>query len=211
MRKVSLGVIGVALLIQTSGASADDVKLAQASSGATTEKPAEKPADKPMPSKTIVRSVKVRGTVDAIDKDKGTVTLKGPKGNKLTLDVQDKSKLDAVNVGDPVVATYVEALAFKLVKPGTGAPGVTAQEARVSSKPGETPAGAVGRQITATVTVTAINKKAHTVTFKGPEGNSETVKAQDPKNLDLIKVGDLVDITYTQALAVSLDKPAPAK
>src|SRR5215831_18487971 len=198
MRKVSLGAgIGVELLFQTSGASADDVKLAQASSGATTEKP----ADKPMPSKSIVRSVKVRGTVDAIDKDKGTVTLKGPKGNKLTLDVQDKSKLDAVNVGDPVVATYVEALAFKLVKPGTGAPGVTAQEARVSSKPGETPAGAVGRQITATVTVTAINKKAHSV----------TVKAQDPKNLDLIKVGDLVDITYTQALAVSLDKPAPAK
>jgi len=28
------------------------------------------------------------------------------------------------------------------------------------------------------------------------------------KNLEAIKVGDLVDITYTQALAVSLDKPA---
>jgi hypothetical protein len=201
--------IGAALLLQAPGASAGDVKLAQASSSpsATTEKSA---ADKPMPSKTIVRTVKMRGTVDAIDKDKGTVTLKGPKGGKLTLDVQDKSKLDAVNVGDPVVATYVEALAFQLVKSGTGTPGVTAQEARVSSKPGETPAGAIGQQITATVTVTAINKKAGTVTFKGPQGNSETIKAQDPKNLDLIKVGDLVDITYTQALAVSLDKPAAA-
>ena len=48
---------------------------------------------------------------------------------------------------------------------------------------------------------------AHTVTIKGPEGNSETVKAKDPKNLDKVKVGDLVEITYAQALAVSLDKP----
>ena len=29
---------------------------------------------------------------------------------------------------------------------------------------------------------------------------------KDPKNLEVAKVGDLVDITYTQALAVSLDK-----
>ncbi len=59
-----------------------------------------------------------------------------------------------------------------------------------------------------TATITAIDKKAHTVTIKGPEGNTETVKAKDPKNLDLVKVGDLVEISYMQALAVSLDKPA---
>jgi hypothetical protein len=47
-----------------------------------------------------------------------------------------------------------------------------------------------------------------TVTLKGPQGNSETVKVQDPKNLEGVKTGDLVDITYTQALAVALDKPA---
>jgi hypothetical protein len=35
-----------------------------------------------------------------------------------------------------------------------------------------------------------------------------TVKARDPKNLDKVKVGDNVEITYTQALAISLDKPA---
>jgi hypothetical protein len=30
----------------------------------------------------------------------------------------------------------------------------------------------------------------------------------DPKNLDAAQAGDLVDVTYTQTLAVSLDKPA---
>ena len=32
--------------------------------------------------------------------------------------------------------------------------------------------------------------------------------ARDPKNLDKVKVGDNVEITYTEALAISLDKPA---
>jgi hypothetical protein len=82
------------------------------------------------------------------------------------------------------------------------------QETRVTSKPGETPAGAVGREITVTATITAIDQKAHTVTIKGPEGKTETIKAKDPKNLKAIKVGDLVDITYAQALVVSLDKPS---
>jgi ribosomal protein S17 len=60
--------------------------------------------------------------------------------------------------------------------------------------------------VTATVTITAIDKKAHTVTIKGPKGGTETIKAKDPKNLEGLKVGDMVEITYTQALAVSLDK-----
>jgi Cu/Ag efflux protein CusF len=177
----------------------------------TTSAPAEKapaPADKPpVRGKGAASVTKVRGTVDAIDKDAGTVTLKGPKGNTLTIEVNDKSKLDQVNVGDPVVAAYIEAVAFRVMKAGSGAtPGVTTSESRVSSKPGETPAGAVGREVTATVTITAIDRKAHTVTVKGPKGGTETIKAKDPKNLEGLKAGDMVEITYTQALAVSLDK-----
>lgn len=156
-----------------------------------------------------VREVTVRGTVAAVDKDKQMVTLKGPK-RTLTLKVRDPQKLEAIKVGDPVVATYYESVAFEVKKAGTATPGATAKEAVATSKPGETPAGAVGQQITVTATITGIDKKAQTVTIKGPEGHTETVKARDPKNLDKIKVGDLVEITYTQALVISLDKPAKA-
>ena len=44
------------------------------------------------------------------------------------------------------------------------------------------------------------------MTIKGPEGTTETVKARNPKNLDAVNVGDLVEITYTHALAIALDK-----
>ena len=161
------------------------------------------------PGKSEASATKVHGTVDAVDKEKGTVTLKGPKGRTVTLAVKDKSKLDAIAVGDPVVATYIEAVAVQVRKAGSGAPGVSVKEERATSKPGETPAGAVAREITVTATIDAIDKKAQTVSIKGPEGNAETIKVKNPKNLEGVKVGDLVDITYAQALVVALDKPAP--
>jgi Cu/Ag efflux protein CusF len=191
------------LLLAVTGTPADALQLVQAQAG--TEKTAP-PVEK-MPGKGALGAIKVRGTVEAIDKEKSTVTLKGPKGRTITLDVRDKQKLDAVKVGDPVVATYMEAVVFQVKKAGTAAPGVTSQESRVSSKPGETPAGAIGREVTVTATITAIDKKAQTVTIKGPAGGTETIKAKDPKNLEGIKAGDLVEITYAQALAVALDKP----
>jgi Cu/Ag efflux protein CusF len=163
-----------------------------------------------MPGAAEGSVVKVHGTVAAVDKENRTITLKGPKGRTVTLDVQDPSKLDAVKVGDPVVATYVEAVAIQVKKAGSATPGITTEERRVGSKPGETPAGAIGRQVTMTGTITAVDKKAQTVTIKGPRGNQETVKVKDPKNIEGVKAGDMVEITYAQALAVSLDRP-PAK
>ena len=206
MRKLAIAAtVSAALFIQAPGTSADATRVAQAPSG-TTEKPGV--AAEKMPGKGAGVAVKVRGTVDAIDKDKGTVTLKGPKGRTVTLEVRDKQKLDAIKVGDPVAATYMEAVVIQARKAGTAAPGVTTQETRISSKPGETPAGAIGREVTVTAAITALDKNAHTVTIKGPQGGTETIKAKDPKNLEALKVGDMVDITYAQALAVTLDKPA---
>jgi ribosomal protein S17 len=175
-----------------------------------TSSPAAKPAAKPAAAPKVGEAalVTVRGTVEAVDKEKQTVTLKGPK-RSLTLKVRDPQKLEAIKVGDPVVAKYYEAIAFEVKKPGTAAaPGMTVQQATGTSKPGEPPAGAVGQQVTMTVTVVEVDKAAKTVTIKGPEGNTETVKARDPKNLDLVKAGDLVEITYTRALAIGLDKSA---
>jgi len=200
-----------AVLIASSMLLTQTPAFAQSTTTSAQAEKAPAPAEKPVGRKET-SVTKVRGTVSAIDKEAGTVTLKGPKGNTLTIEVNDKSKLDQVNVGDPVVAAYIEAVAFRVQKAGSGAtPGVSVQESRVSSKPGETPAGAIGREVTATVTITAIDKKAHTVTIKGPKGGTETIKAKDPKNLEGLKVGDLVEITYTQALAVSLDKSGKGK
>ena len=189
--------------------------VAQASQSAPAAPPAK--ATPPAPAKASPEPAKpkgqeaavvtLRGTVEAVDVEKKTVTIKGPK-RTLIVQVADPKKLEAIKVGDPVVGKYYEAVAFEVKKPGTATPGMTSQQAVATSQPGATPAGAAGQQVTITATITAIDKKAQTVTIKGPEGNTETIKARNPKNLDAVAVGDLVEITYTRALAIALDKPA---
>jgi hypothetical protein len=174
--------------------------------GQASKAPAEAPAGKP--SVGELAAVKLRGTITAVDKENKTISIKGEGGRTLTLDVQDPSKLEAVKVGDPVVGTYYEAVAVRVRKAEAGTPGVTVKEERASSKPGETPAGAIGREITVTGTITAIDKKQGSVTVKGPKGKSHTVKVKEPKNLENVKVGDLIELTYAQALVVALDKAA---
>ena len=153
------------------------------------------------------RVVTLTATVEAIDVAKRLVTLKGPKGNEVTVTVGEHVKnLPQVQVGDQVRVKYYEALAFRLVPPGETTPSASATGAAATAQPGQKPAGVGAREVSVTVTVEAIDRKGHTVTFKGPEGNSVTVKAQDPKNLEKVKVGDQVEITYTEALAIAVEK-----
>ena len=150
--------------------------------------------------------VKRTGTVQAIDLDKRLVTLKGSRGNEITVYVTDRAKnLPQLKVGDQVTMSYYEELALRVVPPGQAAPAPTMTSALSTAKPGEKPGAVETRETTVTVTIEAIDKNAGTVTFKGPAGNSRTVKAADPKNLELIKVGDPVEITYTEAFAVLVE------
>jgi Cu/Ag efflux protein CusF len=155
--------------------------------------------------------VRVRGTVSAVDKENKTITLKGPRGRTLTLDVQDPTKLDVVKVGDPVVGSYIEAVAVRLRPAGSAAPSATVTEAQAGSKPGDNPAGVVRREITLTGKIVRIDTKGQRITLEGPRGGQETIKVKDPKHLEGVKVGDLVEITFLQALVVALDKPKPEK
>ncbi len=55
-------------------------------------------------------------TITAIDKAKGTVTLKGYRGHEYDLTPRDKSNLDKVKVGQLVVFTYEEAIGVSVEK-----------------------------------------------------------------------------------------------
>jgi len=58
-----------------------------------------------------------------------------------------------------------------------------------------------------------VNKKQQTVTLRGPKRTVD-LKVRDPEQFKLIKVGDQVEATYTEAVAISIEparKPAAAK
>jgi len=157
----------------------------------------------------VMSSETVTATVNKVNQKTREVTVKTDKGEEYTFVAGDHVKnLAQVKKGDIITAVYTEAIAYEVKKHGTA--GVQTTTAAAAAKPGEKPAGAVAQQTTVTVTITAIDTKAPTVTFMGPRGNKETVKVRDPKNLIGVKVGDMVDITYTEALAIKVDE-APKK
>lgn len=101
-----------------------------------------------------------------------------------------------------------EAIAYEVKKKGSVEPGV-AEAADVATAPaGMRPAGAGASAVTIVATIASIDRKTNTVQLRGPEGETVSVKVKDPSRLDAVKVGDLVEITYTQAVAISVD-PAP--
>ena len=164
---------------------------------------------KPASGVVAAAAVQLTATVVKIDLKKRQVTLKTADGRKETFVVDEAAKnLDQVKKGDVVAVTYAEALAYEVKKPGTAVAGTVVGAA--TAKPGEKPAGVITRETTVTVTITAIDEKAPTVTFKGPKGKTRTIKVKDVAKLKTVKVGDMVEITYTQALALTIEK-VPAK
>jgi Cu/Ag efflux protein CusF len=64
-------------------------------------------------------TAEVRGvaTVEAIAKDKSSVSLKGPRGNVLDIAVKDPKNLEGVVIGTRVAFAYVETLAVSVASP----------------------------------------------------------------------------------------------
>ena len=156
--------------------------------------------------------VKETATVEAIDQSTRMVTLKGSKGNSFTFKASDEVRnLAQVKVGDVVNVSYYESIAVRVLKKGEAFPTAGESSAMSRAKPGEKPAGAVGRQTSVNATLTAIDKKAKTATLKGEDGKSVTVKPLRPEKLDEVKVGDRLVITYTEAVAVKVEEAAKKK
>ena len=161
------------------------------------------------PGQVVEESVvTAQARVLKVDQKDRVVTLHNAEGETFDVKVGEEVRnLPQVKKGDDVVVTYYESLAITLRKPGEAMPGVGVADTGVRAKPGEKPGAAVGQQTTITATVVGLDKKKGTVTLKGPRGNVKTITAREPKRLEPVKVGDLIEVVYTEAVAISVDKP----
>lgn len=165
-------------------------------------------APKPAPGGVVESSyLNLKATVVSVDLKTREVTLKDEAGKVFTISVDPAVKnLDAMRPGDVVNARYSESLAYALKQPGQGTPGGGTKVTGDSGKAGEKPKGVSTKETTKTVTITAIDPKAPSVTFKDAAGKEKTVAVKDPANLSGVKVGQLVEITYREATAFSVEK-----
>jgi hypothetical protein len=109
-----------------------------------------------------------------------------------------------VKVGDKVLVGYYESLGINVFKPGEAVNNVQIAADRAAQ--GEKPGGFIAQRTTVTSTVESMDKSVPSVTLKGPAGNLRTFKLKDPSRLDNVNIGDHVIMTYTEALAVSVEE-----
>ena len=155
-------------------------------------------------SKTITGETKnMTVSVEAIEKASREVTVKKPDG---TYDVfyipEGIKRFDTLKIGDKITAKYYENMVVTLKAPGEK-PVDQASAAAVKAAGGS--AGTVSHQRTITATITAIDPKVPSITFSGPKNWSYSTRVQDTKALAKVKVGDKVDITWTEAEVLSIE------
>lgn len=164
-----------------------------------------KAADVEKPGMIQAVVTKFEATVEAVDHDNRKVTLKGPEGKTITIDVQEDVKnLPQVEVGDLVTIEYIEAVSIQVFAEGEVEAGATAVAATASAEAGQKPSGVQVEEVTVVATIEAIDKEQELVTLKGAEGRTKTVKPNNPENLEKVVVGDKVMITYTGILGIEV-------
>jgi DNA-binding beta-propeller fold protein YncE len=156
----------------------------------------------------VAQTVDFSATITAIDKATRGITLKGPKGEEQKIVAGPEVKnFDQLKVGDVVQAQYLESLVLELKKGGGLPVAKTEKSGGVAAKPGERPAGAVGRQVTVVGNVMKLDAATQTVTVKGPERTVD-LKVRNPEQFKLIAVGDQIEATYSEAVAVAVTPAA---
>jgi hypothetical protein len=155
-------------------------------------------------TKTLTGETKtVTASVEAIEKATREVTVKKPDG---TYDVfyfpESIRRFDTLKVGDKITAKYYENLVLRVKAPGekdvnSASGGTVRSESKV--------AGTTSRQRTITATIAAIDPAVPSITFTGPNGWKYSSRVEDKKALEKVKVGDRLDITWTEALILSVE------
>jgi Cu/Ag efflux protein CusF len=156
------------------------------------------------------QTVKATATITAIDPKTREVTLKGPEGKEETVHAGPRVKNFArMKVGDTVNVEYLEALTIELKKGGGQPVAVTKKADAASAKEGKMPAGVAGRKVTIVADVINVDAQTQTVTLRGPERTVD-LKVKDPEQFKRIAKGDQVEATYSEALAIAVERVKPA-
>lgn len=159
------------------------------------------------PSFHASQSMMVNAVVEAINHETREVTLKRSDGEIIEFVASEEARnLPQVSVGDVVNAEYVQSVSIEVVANEEGyepEQGEIAAAARTEE--GEMPGfAAIDTQI-ATATVEEINIEANTFKLKGVDGTVNEYTARNPENLKRAKVGDLVIMTVTNAVAITVE------
>ena len=168
----------------------------------------DQPTSEPISRERAVL-VTISAAVESIDYTNREVTLKGPLGNEVTFTVDQRVKrFNEIKAGDFVQADYYVSIAAEVRQPTADeeAHPIMVLDAAGKAPPGTSPAAGGLRRFKVVTTIEGLDRPTQSVTVKGPRGHYFTTRVADPSVLTQVRLGDHVVITYTEALAISLEK-----
>jgi hypothetical protein len=157
-------------------------------------------------SKTITSEMRTEtGTVEAIEAGSRTVTLRKADGTFVTTVAgPDIKRFEDIKIGDKVTARYYDTVVVRVKQPGE--PDTDLSTRGTTGSDQVLPGGTRAKQRTISATITAIDPNTPSISFSGPNGWKYTSKVQDTQALAKAKVGDKVDIVWTEAVLVSFER-----
>lgn len=164
-----------------------------------------------VPAVLVADSFVSESQVVAVDAATRKVTLKAADGSTSTVTAGPEVKNFAqIKVGDRIRVKYSQALIVALKKGG----GVRVREETTDTAgaaPGQKPAGAAMREVHFVSDIVSLDAKTGALTVKGAQGRTIDLKVKDPAVLKGYAVGDQVEGTFLEVLAIGDVGPAPAK
>ncbi|MDH3830334.1 MAG: hypothetical protein OEV12_02430 [Gammaproteobacteria bacterium] len=161
-----------------------------------------------MNSATLIEAT---ATVTAVDMERHLVTIQGPQGNIAVIQVTDQVKnLPQVKIGDVVDIQYYRSAIAELVKVDKNTTlDTTVSGAKMTRPEGDKPGGAIGLQVKRRAEVMFVDPIQKFITFLSPDRGLRKISLENSPDLqhylEELKKGDIVEVTYTEALAISLE------
>ncbi|MFK8042121.1 hypothetical protein [Congregibacter sp.] len=156
-------------------------------------------------------AIEVDAEVIAVDAETREMVLQLPTGEQLTTKVDPQvERLSEVVPGDFLVVTYLAALAAELREPTEeemANPWVEGADAGVAGDD-EAPGGAMVSAVRAVCTIEGMNRLLGTVTIMDSRGKAHVIGDVSAERIEQLSIGQSVVITFTQALAVGIEKAA---
>ena len=163
-------------------------------------------AQPPKPGVVAVEVTEWTATVKSVDYAKKTVVLERD-GKTATVDASYAKRLDEIKPGDVVKVAHVEELAIYVRKAEQGPMASEARTVELAPKT-QGPGGIMTKTKQVVANVEAIDYTQRTITLQRPDGSVKTFKVSDAvEKFDQIKKGDQVVLEYTEAIAISVEKP----
>jgi len=153
--------------------------------------------------------VAMQGTVTEIKADTRELTLMGTNGGLVTITASEAvERFDEIAINDVLKFEYYTYMKAEFREPTSeeiAEPIVVMAEGGKAPE-GIDPAAVVGAVVKAVVSIEVLNRPNMTATVRGPRGNYATIQMEDKELIKELKIGEVLILTYAEAVAVSLEK-----